>query len=72
MTPSGWLELAYVVHLLLLPAAPHTVHSWTGTTFKVLLGPELNKHSVTLKEDVFVCTYERRSNDRPSLNAVMG
>lgn len=62
MTPAAWLGCrrqgvgAYRVHLLLLPpAAPHTVHSWTGTRFNVVCGPSLKQEfDSTVKEDGFV------------------
>lgn len=53
MTPAGWLKyrpqgIGTVHLLLLLPASPHTVHSWAGTGLMLFVGPALNESSAAL------------------------
>lgn len=74
MTPAGRLECrpqgngAARVHLLLLlPAPPHTVHSWTGTRLMLFVGPALNKSSMTLRRRMGLFLLNQRGNERPNL-----
>lgn len=67
MTPAGWLECrpqgigADCVHLLLLlPAPPHTVHSWTGTRFNVVCGASVKQEFNDAVKDGFVVVEQKR------------
>ena len=75
MTPAGRVECrprgngsAWVLLLLLLPAPPHTVHSWTGTRLMLFVGPALNKSSMMLQRRMGLLWLNRRGSERQHLN----